>query len=161
MTADELADQLLQESREELTRADNKASLILAAASVVVALILGGAVAGDLTLSDQPRVVVVLAAVAAVAVTIGIVFIAVAVFPRTGTGVQGRARYFADIDQCEREQQVAVALSFEVESPGLRTREQLLVLSGAVATKYAWTQRSMIALALGFTLAGVAALLSL
>ena len=39
MTCDDLAQQLLRETREKLSTADNKASLILTATSVVVATV--------------------------------------------------------------------------------------------------------------------------
>lgn len=159
--ADDLADQLLTETREELVRADNKAGLILAGASVVAAVILGGAAAGDIAVDDQASIVIVLAVLAAIAIILGIVFTALAVFPRTGTTQAGRARYFADITAYRTDDEVAAAIAAEAQDRGRRTRQQLRVLAGTVATKYAWIQRAMIALGFGFTLAGFAAILSL
>jgi hypothetical protein len=96
---EEFAKILLREGREELGRADGKASALLGAAGIVAAALLAGAIAGDWNptkLHHDAARNVLWASIAIAGV--GHVFLAAAVMPRTrNLGDRERLAYFGDV----------------------------------------------------------------
>jgi len=153
---------LLNETREEVTRADAKASIVLAGAGVVVGILLSGFITRDVTLARQPGSVKTLVWLSGGLLVVGIALLGSAVYPRVGRAERGHARWFAELVQYEDDEE---ALSEAVETDraedDTRDLHQAVALARIVNRKYRLTQRGMWLLAVGFALAGVAGLLSL
>lgn len=154
----QLAEGLLAETREEVARADGKASILLAAAGVGVSALVGGILTANLSLDGERGIVQLLAAAASLAVTAGIVALGAAVLPDVGSPEKGRVRFFTDVLEYSTTQQLKAALRDEASLGHERTLQQLLAVSSIVGRKYRRTWWGEIALAAGLALALVAAL---
>jgi hypothetical protein len=151
---------LLHETREEVVRADTKASIVLAGAGVVVGILLSGFVTGDVSLEGERWYVGVLVWTAAIALIIGVVLIGLAVYPRVRGAELGQGRWFAEIQQYGKDD-AALAAAVEADaSDGARDLHQARVLAGIVGRKYRLTQVGMLSLAVGLATSGLAGLLS-
>lgn len=153
----ELCAQLLTETREEIARAEGKASILLAGAGVAASAVVGGALSSDLTLLGAAGVVQVVAAASALAMLMGIWALGAAVMPNVGTPVAGRVRYFTDVLQYEQStQKLKDALDKEAELGDERTLHQLIAVSGIVKKKYRRTEMGewLIAAAVGLAVLG-------
>lgn len=128
-------DQLV-DTREEITRVDGKASILLAGAGVAVGVVVAGLIAGDLQITKLALVVVVLGGLAAAATLVGIGLVGAAIYPRCGKAEHGRARYFTEVAVYDTPDELRLALANDAHV-GDRVFHQLLGLSKAVATKYA------------------------
>ena len=95
-TLSDFAEGLLDETREEINRADTKANILLAAAGVVLAVIVGGLLSGQIKLARESVPVQILAATSSASMAIGLAFLGAAVVPRVGQPRPGRAQYFMD-----------------------------------------------------------------
>ena len=156
-----LVERLLDETREEIHRADNKASIVLAGAGVAIGAVLAGLIAGNVSLSGEPWIVWAMVIAGGGALIVGIVYVGAAVFPRLGDPEPGRARYFREIANFRGDlDDLRTALNDEASKTDERTAQQVLTLSILVNTKYELTRIGMGLLAAGFTLEGAAALLS-
>jgi hypothetical protein len=151
---------LLEETREEISRADSKASIILAGSGVALGALLGGFVYGRLVLSGEPWPVIAGAFVALVLLVAGMVLLGVLIAPTTGSAAAGRARYYKDVAAYDDAQGLRRALEGEAADPLVRDAEQLLTLSRLVCGKYARMRQAMWLLAGGFGAAIVTASLS-
>ena len=149
---------LLDETREEVSRADTKASIVLAGASVVVGILLTGLVTGDIAVQGQPWFVVVLAWISGALLVGGLAFVGWAVYPQTGSPDSGRARWFAEIVKHRDDAALAEAVAVD-QGDGNRDLHQTRELAGIVWRKYQRTKIGMRLLALGLG-AVLAALLS-
>src|SRR5687767_1562152 len=87
----------LGETREEISRAHANASIVLAAAGVVMGTVVAGLIAGDLTLATMPAIVLIIGVAAAVTALAGLAHTAAAIWPHCGKAVPGRARYFTEV----------------------------------------------------------------
>jgi hypothetical protein len=153
----ELCAQLLTETREEIARADGKASILLAGAGVAASAVVGGALSSDLTLLGAAGVVQVVAAASALAMLLGIWALGAAVMPNVGAPAAGRVRYFTDVLQYEQStQKLKDALDKEAELGDERTLHQLIAVSGIVKKKYRRTEMGewFIAAAVGLAVLG-------
>lgn len=139
----EYANRLLTEAREELTRADAKASTIFAGAGVTVAVAVGAAAEAGVDVTELPRVVQVLLVVAGAAQLAGLAFLAYAVAPRTAVGQPGRLHYFADVGANPRETLRALA-DKEATDPVERDLQQLVAINGILERKYGGVRRGLI-----------------
>lgn len=110
-------------------RADGKASIILAGSGIGVGAVLAGLIAGDVSLSQQPWFVWALAIGSVVGVSLGIALIALAVYPRVGTPMPGRARYFTEIGSYDDKDELRKALKREEAIAEERDLDQLRDLS--------------------------------
>jgi Family of unknown function (DUF5706) len=146
---------LLDENREEVARADTKASIILASAGVVAGILLTGLVAGAIHLSDERWYVGFLAWLSGAGFTIGVGLVGFAVFPRVGKPELGHARWFSEIAQFEGDEAgLAAAVDVDRQDDPGRDLHQVLVLAGIVRRKYQLTKWGMWCLAVGFAAAG-------
>jgi hypothetical protein len=150
----------LAETREEITRVDGKASILLAGAGVAVGVVVAGLIAGDLQIAKLALIVAVLGALAAAATLVGIGLLGAAIYPRCGKAEYGRARYFTEVAAYDTLDELRMALANDTHV-GDRLLHQLLGLSKAVATKYALLRRGIRLLGLGIMLATGAAVTDL
>jgi hypothetical protein len=154
----ELAKLLLSESREELTRADSKASLLLAALGIGISAVLGAILAGSWTpfVLGSPWESFWWAGVTLAGAAL--VCLGVAVWPkvthRSGTG---GVTYFGEAATFETVAELKAALKRSETDPVERTTRQLHVIAKRADHKYAFIRASLVAvgLAIGLTLAAV------
>ncbi len=85
---------LLDETREEVTRADTKASIVLAGAGVVVGILLTGLVTGTVSIAGERWYVGTLVWISGGFLVTGVGFLGSAVYPRTRGAEEGHARWF-------------------------------------------------------------------
>lgn len=133
-----LADTILAENREELSRADGKASTLLAAALIVVGVLLAGVLAGDWSpgkLVPWARVAWGIAAVLALG---GISSLVAALMPRHvwRPNENGRVSYFGDVAEKGGVEEVCRELEAMAMAPASRTVDQLFVTSRILRSKY-------------------------
>jgi Family of unknown function (DUF5706) len=156
---DDYARRLLDETRDEITRADGKASILLAGAGVAAAVAGGAFASADLTLSGERGVVQVFCVGAAVLLILGIGAFGFAVFPRLNKGTRGNANYFMDhllyVGNVAEFRKVVEADAADTVD---RDLHQLLALSPIVKRKYRATQLGELLLAAGIGAGGVALL---
>lgn len=153
--------QVLDETREEVSRADTKASIVLAAAGVVVGILLTGFASGDVSLQDQRWYVGVLVWIAGVTLVAGVAVLGSAVYPRTKGAEPGHARWFGEIAQFGGDEEaLADAITADSAAGQKRDVHQVRALAAIVRRKYMLTKVGMWLLGVGLALAGVAALLS-
>lgn len=151
---------LLDETREEVVRADTKASIVLAGAGIVVGILLTGFVTGDVSLAGERWYVGFLVWVAGFTLVGGVVLVGLAVYPRTGGADRGHGRWFAEIEQYgDDETALAAAVQGDANDGG-RDLHQARVLAGIVGRKYRLTKAGMWSLGVGLAAAGLAGLLS-
>lgn len=150
----------LAETREEITRVDGKASILLAGTGVAVGVVVAGLIAGDLQIANLALIVVLLGGLAVVATLAGIGLLGAAIYPRCGKAEHGRARYFTEVAVYDTPDELRMALATDGHV-GDRLLHQLLGLSKAVATKYALLRWGIRLLGLGIVLATGAGVIDL
>lgn len=126
---------LLRETREELVRADTKASYLLASLGVILGVVLGGAIAGHWTPNDLTCTAEFVWWLGVVAVAVGAVALGNAVYPRLVKEKPGRVTYFEDVRRHETCDTLIGDLNTEAEL-GERDAEQLMRLSKIASRKY-------------------------
>ncbi len=151
---------LLYETREENSRADTKASIVLAGSGVIVGILLSGLVTGDVNLKGEEAIVSVLAWVAGLLLVGGVSSVGSAVYPQTKAPEMGHARWFAEIAQYKADEARLAEAVERDQSDGGRDLHQARVLAKIVARKYRLTKFGMWLLAIGFAVGALAALLS-
>lgn len=142
--SEEFVRELLAETRQELEKADLKATTLFAAFSVVAglaAVAYSAGVLGALDWTILPGLVFLLGGATAVSL---------AVWPRVGRGTPGRVDYFADVVLTDAMgMDLATILRGEAENLFARHARELAVLSRAAARKYSYIRRGMLLLAAG------------
>jgi hypothetical protein len=149
----ELARTLLAESREELTRADGKASILLAALGIGISAILAAILAGDWSPFnlDQPyqRVWWVGSGFAA----ISFFCLCAAVFPKVKHRTKAKGvTYFGDVSALETVDELRAALKRSETDPAERSVTQLHVIARLVDRKYRYIRFGLIALGIAIAL---------
>ena len=132
-----LAGDLLRETREELGRADSKASTVLGSVVIVLGLFVAAALAG----SWSPTGLGTLAAIAWWAGTTfaaaGVVLLAACIYPNVSNQLTKQVLgYFGHINLYATRDELAAALVEHGERPLDRLTDQLFVLSRVVRRKY-------------------------
>jgi hypothetical protein len=156
---DEYVRRILSESREEVSRADTKASTVLAGAGIVVGIVLTGLVTGDVSLAGSRWYVGTIACAGGASLLAGVALLGAAVYPRTGQPADGHARWFAEIERYKDDDTGLLAAIETDRNDGMRDLHQAVNLSEIVVKKYTLTKVGMWLLAVGLVLAGGAALL--
>jgi Family of unknown function (DUF5706) len=136
--AEELARRLLSEAREEVARADAKATTLLAGVGVAVGAVLAGLLSGGgVSLTTLDRRAQLFSWPAIGAVLIGLGLLVAAVTPRTGVGQGSPVHYFGDASAFEDIESLEDGIISTAKS-GLLRRDvaQLLATSKIVASKY-------------------------
>ncbi|CAN5274961.1 hypothetical protein BH09ACT3_BH09ACT3_14920 [soil metagenome] len=133
----ELSARILREAREELVRADGKASLLLAAASVVAAAVLAAILAGDWRPSELRDFLQVAWWLGTAAGLTALVCLSMAVYPRTSyrrRRPDGLVAFFGDVvGLSAKELERRLKVSAKTEAPII---DQLIAVSGIVHRKY-------------------------
>ena len=145
-----LADSILKEAREELTRADGKSALLLAAVGVAAGAVIAAVVAGDWSPLSISPCVQWLWWVGAAAGLGALVALAYSVYPRTkyrGQRQPSIIAYFGDVVLIPRGE-LEKALRLTAASPGAVTRDQLKAISHIVDRKYRGIQIALWLLAI-------------
>jgi pycsar effector protein len=149
--AREYAATLLGEARDELTRADNKASLLLAAAGVAAGAVAAGMVSSGWTPERLQFPWSLAWFTGAVFGLAGIATLVVAVYPRTKRGRDDEAElfYFGHAARIKTPEDLAAELKRSSEHTFERSADQLWRVSQVVATKYALVRVAIWLLGLG------------
>jgi hypothetical protein len=153
-----MTERLLTETREELSKADGKAQILLAVSGVVIGVVLGGAISGDWNPSDLGECARILWWIGVGAAAAGVGSLGFAVFPRLLESDDERITYFEDVLRHKDCAALAKALNDEA-TRGDRDVEQLLRLSRVAHVKYSAVQFAMAALVLAAVLCTAAALI--
>ena len=143
-TTSYLAD-LLAETREELTRADSKAALLLAASGVVIGALLAGLFGGKWTPFDLNSKIEWLWWLGVTSAAFGVFSIAAVVYPRIrrhGAVHSGAPAYYGDVAAYENIDAFRRAIE-KVPSSRERLVDQVFVLSGTVQRKYVLLRRGL------------------
>lgn len=139
-----LAD-LLTDTREELTRADSKAALLLAATGVAVGALLAGFLGGKWTPFDLDHRVEWLWWVGVGSSAAGIFSIAAAVYPRIGRRGAPHPEvpaYYGDVAECKDIEMFREAIA-QAPSPQKRLIDQTFQVSRIVQRKYVLLRRGL------------------
>jgi Family of unknown function (DUF5706) len=152
---------MLDEARIEVSYADHKASMVLAALGIGLGAVLGGVVAGDWKPADQDGLGEPVWWVGGALAVLSVVLAAGAVWPRysrhrAGDGVY----YWGDVAKFKSVDQLSQHLDVAAPAPGDRTRHQLWELSRIVSKKYALIRWAFIAIALAVAAFGLSAIIS-
>lgn len=150
---------LLDETREEVNRADSKASMMLAALGVAIAVLGGGLSSGNATLTETRGAVQAAATVSGCLLFLGIVLLGAAIYPRIKKGAPGAALYFMDYAQFDDVEDLRAAVEAEGRDRSDRHLRQLRDLSRIVRRKYRLTRWAIAATGLGAVAAILAILL--
>jgi hypothetical protein len=129
---------LLAETREELNRADNKASIMLAATGVAAGVLIANAANGSWAPNALPLSAGILWWGASVVGVAAILCFGRAVFPaihRKGDGSAG-VMYYGDVVESRTAEELAERISDSSSNSLHRETDQLLVISGIVVAKY-------------------------
>jgi hypothetical protein len=148
-----VAEHLLGNNREEITRADGKASSLVVGALAVAALAAGSASTHIATASVPGRWLV---SVGVATWTAAIVILAVAVFPRVGTDQNtGAATYFGDVRRATGPSRLRRYIKEAANDRLSWLLIQISDTSRIVVTKYRYIRIALCLLALGGGLTGV------
>lgn len=158
MSQEDFVKTLLDETREEINRADTKASILLAGTGIAVAAVVAGFTGSEWTLAGERGLVQVLAVLAGALALVGVFSLGAAVFPRVGKPSIGRARYFMDHAQYPSIPALMEAVGREYANAADRHVHQLRDLSVIVKCKYRLTQAGELSTAFGVGLAVIAGL---
>jgi hypothetical protein len=150
----ELLVDLLKEAREELVRADGKASILLAAAGVIVGTTAAAILAGDWSPFDLLPVPAHLWWAGVGAAVAGIGALGFTVYPRTkrNKAAPHLVAYFADVTAFEDSNALAQALRRTASGQGSRDVDQLVLISRIVVSKYRGIRWALNAFAAGAAL---------
>jgi pycsar effector protein len=153
---------LLSETREELSRVDNKASLLLAAVGVVLGALIGGLAGSRWTPMSLNGAVQWLWWLGVASAATGILSIAAAVYPRIyprSTPEPGAPVYYGHVSAYRDIGEFRQALD---RLPSMRDRlvNQTFVLSGIVQRKYALLRRGLWCLLLTIVACALAVVVS-
>jgi hypothetical protein len=134
--AADLASVLLSEAREELTRADSKAAMLLASFGLFIGIVISGLIAGDFKLDNLDCAGSYMWWVGCLLIAISVIALARAIYPNLTHGdANGPISYFghaASLDPTAIEGRLEQQL--KAECP--RVVEQLSVISDLVWLKY-------------------------
>ncbi|MEJ1179599.1 MULTISPECIES: Pycsar system effector family protein [unclassified Pseudarthrobacter] len=144
----QLASNILREAREELVRADGKASLLLAATGIIIGALLAAFLAGTWHPSKLKDCVEWLWWVGTAVGSLGTLALAAAVFPRTkyrSNRRPGIVAYFGDVVGLSSEE-LQRGLEGTARNEGSACLDQVKAISFVVDKKYRWIQTGMVLL---------------
>jgi hypothetical protein len=153
------AEILLDEAREELGRADNKISVLLASAGLASSIVAAAIAAGrwrPVALPAWPQVIWWTGAAAAM---MGIVTLAAALTPRMNhVGPASTMRYFGHAAQLTSAAEVLEVLGRVSDHLLERIADQLLIISRLVVLKYALIRLALVLFGVALLLLSISAL---
>jgi MFS family permease len=157
----DFAEPLLEETRQELTRADGKAATLMSASGVVISVLLAGLIAGrwNSTVLQPWQWLWWIGVGIGIA---GVVAFAAAVWPRVShTEPKEALAFFGHVAQFKNVQALETALDRKPSSPTeARTVDQLLTVSKIVRMKYWLIRGGMVLLGIGLCACVVSIVLS-
>ncbi len=140
---DELVERMLDEAREEVTRADAKASILLAL-YVALEVVLFTALASKSWIpSSLAGGWELLFWFGWVTSTVGLILVAIAVYPRVANKHDELITYHGHVAACESIGEMQEGLRAAATMDPTRHEEQLWTVSGIARTKYLHVARSM------------------
>jgi len=129
--------QMLQEARSDVQAADQKASILLAAAGIGIGALLGGLLSGEWNPALLGCAASVLWWYGATSLAIAVVSAGAAVWPRIGRGrLEDPVYYWGQVATYPNLEILNAALDVFPPDPVSRTRHQLFNLSKIVSRKY-------------------------
>jgi len=134
---------MLDESREEITRADTKASFLLALYGAVQVVFLTALAAGDWNPSKLGSRLGWLFWLGWLLALAGLYTVGLSVYPRVGNRHQDCIAYFGHVAECETIGEMREALIKSTSRAVSRDEEQLWTISRIVRSKYGHIQHSM------------------
>jgi MFS family permease len=153
-----LAEQLLSETREELSRADGKASILFAAFGVFVGVVIAGLLAGEFAPSDLQCQGQWLWWLGCAAIAVSLLGLAAAIYPRLEHGeAKGPISYYGHAAG-KNADEVKKILQSQIDGQRSRAVEQLAVVSDIVWHKYRCLQFALWTFGLGSLLCFAGAL---
>ncbi|MEU6791915.1 Pycsar system effector family protein [Nonomuraea wenchangensis] len=154
MTPEEkaFAAHLLTETREELARADNKASILLGITGLVGGVLLSSTLAADWSPSRLGFAAQVVWWVSTVAGFTAVALLVSAVIPVTKrpSGPSEEPMYFGDVVHFSSNEQLVAALKSAAVSSSTRVVDQLMTVSRIVSKKYRLIRSAAIAIGICF-----------
>ena len=150
--ATRLAEVILEHTREDLTKADTKASILFAVVGVVVGALVASSAASGWTpnrFHGAPRVFIISALVS---IMCAITLLGAAIYPRIRVRSGDRVTFFGQVVSYGSPEALQDALNAEVSQAWPRATEQLLELSKITLLKYRLIQGSVWFLALSVAL---------
>ena len=145
---------MLRETREELVRADNKASILFASGGVILGAILAGILSGDWQPDDLDRGATEVFWLGAAVYVGALIAVGYSIWPRLKHDeAQGAAFYFGDVREIGKRSRSALreALKRGAETPE-RATEQLLVISDIVWKKMMGIRATLVLAPFGLTI---------
>jgi Pycsar effector protein len=139
------------EGREELVRADGKASILLAAAMIVLGALLAAVVAGDWSPSQMSSTFWEMICWAGILAGLaGVAALGAAVFPRVKHSEnKDSVRFFGDAARMRSAEDLHRSVKQDVAAGVDRTADQLLQISKIVTKKYRLIQAALVLFAIG------------
>lgn len=158
----ELVKTLLAETREEITRADSKTAILLAAAGIGASALLAGLIAGSWAPSDISNRFEWLWWGGLTAAAYGVWRLAKCLLPVVDNGEHpDRIDYYGDINRLASAEALAEALAAGPADLSGRMVRQLYVNARIVSNKYAHLRAALLALGIGAGLVAAAVLADL
>jgi hypothetical protein len=132
------AERVLAWGREELTRADTKASILLAGSVAVIAAVVAGVVAGGWTPTELTRWRELVWWAATVAAGLAVLLLAAAIYPRTmrRNGRPQAIAYYGDVVALKDRNELRTALERSARRDMDRLIDQVYQVSRIVKRKY-------------------------
>ncbi len=156
----ELAADMLTEAKDEIDRADQKASLLIGGLGITFSIVLSGMIGGDWSPALLSTPGLIAWAVGIVIASASLVSAALAVWPRlTRTPGSGAITYWGQVRDRASPADVQSALAERGLHPPERSYQQLLVLSALVQRKYRAIRAAMVLAGAGTALVAVSFLL--
>jgi MFS family permease len=156
-TLDEYAAKLLTEAREELTRADAKASILFAAFGVVVAAVLAGLISSDWAPTDLAKTETVIFWIGTALAVLAFVALSYTLWPRIEhKELKEAVSYYGHVRAYRKEDRVALRKALERGSLSDRAIDQLVVISDIVWSKFIGIRWAIVLFGAGAVLCAVA-----
>jgi hypothetical protein len=150
-----VCERLLSELRNEVARADSKASVLVAALGMTAGVFSGLLAGRDWTPSDLSWAATALWWAGTVALGLSLFALLLAVLPRFGSGTWAPGRplsYFGDIRQAVRLGRLEAALADTHRDPTTGLTAALAEMSRIAARKHQWIRTGLIAFCTGTVL---------
>lgn len=155
---------LLSSAREEIDRADSKASILLAASGVATGALLAGLMAGNWTPLELQATIQWAWWLGVFEAAIGVFFLALAVYPReqiNDSGFSWSVVFYGDVLAYRSTTQLVGALERSAETRIERMADQLRRVSAIVNRKYRLIRRGMLMLFLSAATISTAIMINL
>lgn len=139
-----LVSRMLSETRDEVSRADTKASILLGLYSAIQAILVSALASGSWSPSRLKSPYEVISWSGWVLALVGLIAVGLAVYPRTANSKKGGCvTYFGHVTSCRSLVELRAGLAKAQAGSPSRDEEQLLGVSRIASAKYACIKCSM------------------